>query len=94
MFKKILKWTGLILFFIIVGLVIIVSLNQNKKFDAAYPSIKASKDSAVLARGKYLVYGEVLCPPPVLHSQPVCRYMTMFLHYLLYEAYAVLMVDQ
>ena len=61
MFKKILKWTGLILLFILVGLIVIISLNQNKKFEAPYPAIKASTDSAVLARGKYLVYGPAHC---------------------------------
>jgi mono/diheme cytochrome c family protein len=68
MLKKILKWTGLILLFIIVGLSVIVLLNQNKKFDAPYPAIKASTDSAVLARGKYLVYGPAHCAD--CHSKP------------------------
>ena len=68
MFKKILKWTGLILLFIVVGLVVIILLNQNKKFEAPYPVIKASTDSAVLARGKYLVYGPAHCAD--CHSKP------------------------
>ncbi|MGG9972664.1 cytochrome c [Ferruginibacter sp. SUN002] len=61
MFKKILKWIGIILLFIIIGLTITVMLRQNIQFDAPYPSIHAVKDSAVIARGKYLVYGPAHC---------------------------------
>jgi len=61
MFKKILKWTGIILLLLIIGLTITVSLRQNITYDAPYPAIHASKDSAVLARGKYLVYGPAHC---------------------------------
>jgi mono/diheme cytochrome c family protein len=68
MLKKILKWTGLILLFIIVGVTVIVLLNQNKKYDAPYPNIKASTDSTVLARGKYLVYGPAHCAD--CHAKP------------------------
>ncbi len=68
MFKKILKWTGLILLFIIGGLIVIIALNQNKTFDAPYPVIKATTDSAVLARGKYLVYGPAHCAD--CHAKP------------------------
>jgi mono/diheme cytochrome c family protein len=38
-----------------------VALRQNIKFDAPYPVIHAVKDSAVIARGKYLVYGPAHC---------------------------------
>lgn len=68
MFKKILKWTGLILLFLIVGITIITLLNQNKTFEAPLPAIKASTDSAVLARGKYLVYGPAHCAD--CHAKP------------------------
>lgn len=61
MLKKTLKWTGIILLFLIVGVTAIVLLRQNTKYDAPYPAIKASTDSAVLARGKYLVYGPAHC---------------------------------
>jgi mono/diheme cytochrome c family protein len=60
-FRKILKWTGIILLVIIAGLVITVLSLQNKKFDAPYPQIAAVKDSAVIARGKELVYGPAHC---------------------------------
>ena len=60
--KKILKWTGIILLLLIVVLVITISMRQNLKYDAPYPAgIHATKDSSVLARGKYLVYGPAHC---------------------------------
>jgi mono/diheme cytochrome c family protein len=65
---KILKWTGIVLAVLIVGLVITVSLRQNLKFDAPYPDIKASTDSAVIARGQYLVYGMAHCAD--CHADP------------------------
>lgn len=61
MIKKILKWTGLILLLIIVGVAIITLFSQNKKYDAPYPAIKSSTDSAVIARGQYLVNGPAHC---------------------------------
>lgn len=61
MLKKILKWTGITLLLVIIVLVTAVTLRQNIKFDAPYPAIHASNDSAVLARGKYLVYGPAHC---------------------------------
>lgn len=60
--KKFLKWAGMILLLLIVVLVVTVAMRQNIKYDAPYPEgIHASKDSAVLARGKYLVYGPAHC---------------------------------
>lgn len=61
MFKKILKWTGFILLFLILGVSLIIAFRQNKKYDAPYPAIKSSTDSTVIARGKYLVYGPAHC---------------------------------
>lgn len=60
-FKKILKWTGILLMIMIAGLVITVLALQNKKYDAPYPDIQASTDSAMIARGKELVYGPAHC---------------------------------
>ena len=60
--KKIFKWIGIILLLLIIVLVVSVAMRQNMKFDAPYPAgIHASKDSAVLARGKYLIYGPAHC---------------------------------
>jgi mono/diheme cytochrome c family protein len=60
-FLKILKWTGIVLVILIAGLYIFVQAAGNKKFDAPYPGIQASSDSAVIARGKYLAYGPAHC---------------------------------
>lgn len=61
MIRKILKWTGIIVASIIVLLVIVVAMRQNLTYEAPYPDIKASADSAMLARGKYLAYGPAHC---------------------------------
>lgn len=36
-------------------------LSWDKKFDAPLPDIKASKDSAVITRGRYLAFGPAHC---------------------------------
>jgi mono/diheme cytochrome c family protein len=59
--RKFLKWTGIVLLMIITGLYAVIMANQDKKFNAPYPNVKASKDSAVIARGKNLVLGPAHC---------------------------------
>lgn len=49
--KKILKWTGSVLLLAILVFVITVFSRQDLKFEAPYPEITASADSAVIARG-------------------------------------------
>lgn len=61
LFKTILTWTGIALSGIIVLFVIAVFAFQNKKYDAPYPNIHASRDSAVIARGKHLAFGPAHC---------------------------------
>jgi mono/diheme cytochrome c family protein len=61
MLIKILKWTGIIIVFLIVVLAITVACRQNLHFKAPYPDIQASKDSSIIARGKYLAYGPGHC---------------------------------
>src|SRR5690348_8258240 len=61
LFTKILKWTFSILLIVVVGFASIIYLRKDRKFDAPYPDIHASKDSAVIARGKYLVHGPAHC---------------------------------
>jgi hypothetical protein len=46
---------------IIVLLIIVVAFRQNLKFEAPYPDITATADSAMIARGKYLAYGPAHC---------------------------------
>lgn len=68
MLKRILKWTGIIIGSIIVLLTVTVALLQNRKYDAPFPEIKASTDSAVIARGKYLALGPAHCAD--CHASP------------------------
>ena len=59
--KKILKWTGLVLLVLIASISAITASRQDLKFTAEYPSIKASTDSNVIARGKHIVYDIAHC---------------------------------
>ena len=59
--KKILKWTGIVLLLLIGGLTITVMMRQNMKYDRPYPIITASTDSAIIMRGKHLVYSSAHC---------------------------------
>jgi mono/diheme cytochrome c family protein len=60
-FKKILKWTALGLLVLAAIITLTVAARQNLKYDAPYPDIKASTDSAVIARGKHLVFSTAHC---------------------------------
>src|SRR6188768_3852559 len=60
-FKKILKWTLITIVAIIAGISITVAMRQNLKYDAPYPNIKATTDTAVIARGKHLVFSSAHC---------------------------------
>src|SRR5215471_8519550 len=60
-FKKVLKWTGIVLLSLIIIFVALVFALQNKKFSAPYPNIHASTDSAIIARGEYLAFGPAHC---------------------------------
>ena len=46
---------------LLIGLICYIFITWNKKFDAPYPDIHASSDSAIIARGKYLAYGPAHC---------------------------------
>lgn len=58
---KFLKWAGIVLSVLIIGLIAFVQFTWDKKFDAPYPDITASTDSAVIARGKHLALGPAHC---------------------------------
>ena len=60
-FLNILKWIGITVVILVTGIAAIVAGRQNLKFTAAYPDIKASTDTAVIARGKHLVYSSAHC---------------------------------
>lgn len=59
--KKILKWTGIVLALLIVALSVTTAARQHLKYDAPYPDIKASTDTAVINRGRHLVYSSAHC---------------------------------
>lgn len=60
--KKILVRTLLGLLFAVVALAAYIQISWGmKKFDAPYPDIHASTDSAVIARGKYLAFVPAHC---------------------------------
>ena len=59
--RKTIKWTVITLLVIIGGLAIIVVARQDIKYEAPYPNITASTDSAIIARGKHLVYSSAHC---------------------------------
>jgi mono/diheme cytochrome c family protein len=59
--KRILLGILAVLVLFIAGLVIFVFVTWNKTYDVRFPDIKASSDSSVIARGKYLAYGMAHC---------------------------------
>ena len=72
--KKILKWTSITILSILFVFVVLVFASQNKKFDAPYPNVHATRDSAVIERGKNLAYGPAHCSgchTPVADDQRV-----------------------
>ncbi|HYO21337.1 MAG TPA: cytochrome c [Flavisolibacter sp.] len=61
MIRKILKWTGLVILFIVAGATVATAFRQHLKYDAPFPASKASKDSAVIARGRHLALSAAHC---------------------------------
>lgn len=59
--KKILKWTVLVIIVLVGILTITVMMRQNIKSNRPYPDIKASTDTAIIARGKHLVFSSAHC---------------------------------
>ncbi len=59
--KKVLISIVLIIIVIVAGLFTYIMTSWDRNFDAPYPKITASTDSAVIARGKYLAYGPAHC---------------------------------
>jgi Cytochrome c len=56
-----LKWMGIGLAALILGLIVFIQLTWDKKYDAPYPEISASRDSSLIARGAYLANGPSHC---------------------------------
>lgn len=61
MIKKIAKWTGIVLLILIAAVSAVTAMRQNIHYEAPYPVIKASTDTAIIQRGKYLVNGAAHC---------------------------------
>lgn len=61
LFLKLLKWFALTVVTVVILFIVYVFIRPESTFDAPYPEITASKDSSLIARGKYLVYGPAHC---------------------------------
>jgi len=59
--KKFLLWLFVGIILLITSLVVYVFAAGNRTYKAPYPDIKASTDSTVIARGKYLAFGPAHC---------------------------------
>ncbi|EAZ80515.1 c-type cytochrome [Algoriphagus machipongonensis] len=46
---------------VLIFLMLFVQTNWDKKYESPYPDLRASTDSTIIARGKYLVYGPAHC---------------------------------
>lgn len=55
MVSRIIRLIGLAGVLLVGGFAVFVATRQNLRFDAPYPAVAASADSAVIARGRYLV---------------------------------------
>jgi mono/diheme cytochrome c family protein len=60
-FKKIMKWTGIVILVLILCLSITVMSRQNVHYDRPYPAITASGDTAIINRGRNIVFGAGHC---------------------------------
>lgn len=61
MIKKILKWTGIIILILVAGITITTASRQHLKYDASYPDVHATTDTAIIAKGKHFVQGLAHC---------------------------------
>lgn len=59
--KKVILYILLFIVIVIAGLFVYVQTSWDKNFEAPYPEISASTDSAVIARGQYLAFGPGHC---------------------------------
>lgn len=71
MLRRILSAIGGLLLLTLVAAAVFVASRQKLRFDAPYPAIAASSDSAVVARGEYLLSAVADCA--VCHGDPAQR---------------------
>src|SRR5262245_48112626 len=69
--RKVLLALGAVLLIVLLGGGVFVATRQNLRFDAPYPEVTASTDSAVVERGRYIV--RELAPCASCHSDPAER---------------------
>ena len=69
--RKVLLVVGVVLLVIVAGGAVFVSTRQHLTFDVPYPNVTASHDSAVIARGQYVV--RRLAPCGACHGDPSQR---------------------
>ena len=58
---SILKWLGVIIIILVAGVFIAAGTMYDRKYEASYPDIHATSDSAVIAHGKHLVFATAHC---------------------------------
>jgi mono/diheme cytochrome c family protein len=61
MILTILKWTGILILILVIGVTITVALRQHLTYERPYPNVKASTDPAIIAKGKHIVLGPGHC---------------------------------
>jgi hypothetical protein len=76
MIRKVFKWIGLLILLIIVGVSATAMFRQHLTYDAPYPNIKASTDTALISKGKNIALvtkGCVHCHSPVNNIDSVLK---------------------
>ncbi len=76
MLRKTLKWTGFVILLIIVSVTVATMFRQHLTYDAPYPAISASNDSAVIQKGKTIALvtkGCVHCHSPVANVDSMLK---------------------
>ncbi|ALI98681.1 hypothetical protein [Rufibacter tibetensis] len=61
MFRKILKWTALVLVLLLSGIAVATMFRQHLTYEAPYPNVKTSTDLAMIEKGKHIVMVEKAC---------------------------------
>jgi mono/diheme cytochrome c family protein len=71
MLKKALRIVGIVLLVVMAGGAVFVATRQHLTFDAPYPKVAASSDSAIVERGHYIVRNAAPCAG--CHGDPAQR---------------------
>ena len=59
--KTFFKWSSISILTLVIAISGLVYSRQNRTFDAPYPDIASTQDSAIIAKGKYLFFGPAHC---------------------------------